>query len=432
MCRDQDTDNAIGKRHGAETAIAADRPIWLGSGAWRIAEALARLDAAPVPIVAAAADVASVQARRHLDHLVRSNLAEHVDGRYTLTAEGCSMFADAPALDVAGCERVAHWYASALFAAARRLGSAALPGGEEIDPVPDRPAPVWAGFPEVASWYAGEYESLLDVLEGEVRAGRNRSAWRLALLMLNIDAVTGPSPAWREVAELGAGAAGKTSERAGQAALAEYHGKLLLAVGEIEAARAAHEQAKDLWTALGDEAGIVRSLNALGLVELRAGRVAEAESRLARALELAEEIDAEEFATYARLNLGAVCARTGLLGEAGRLLTQSIKELRESGRQPYLADALRALAEVHRRRGEHQRAREIAHEALEVATGCGLPQFLAAVLVELGAIHEAAGESHDALACWHEAQGIYTELGDGLRAQAVREQLDTLDHREGA
>ncbi|HTJ72688.1 MAG TPA: tetratricopeptide repeat protein [Actinospica sp.] len=371
----------------------------------------------PAAVLAALADLPTATAHRHLEHLVRAGSALRAGDEYAPVPGQQVQNPITP--DLAAWARVADWYLASAYRAADVLGSVALPANETISESLARPPLAPRAAAEAIAWYQATHTRLRSVMERAAAAGDHRRVWQLALLTLNIAAVAGPAGDWRTATELGLNAAYADQAEGAAAMVKEYQGKLMLACGEIEDARTLQEQVRAWRAAAGDEHGMVRSFNALGLVELRAGHLAAAEPLFRKALACAEALEFEEFATYARLNLGAVLARTGAPGEAKDLLNQAINALRASGRAPYEADGLRTLAGLHRRCGQLRSARELIDRALEVASRAGLPLYLAAVLTELAAVQKAEGDLQAGLASLHEARLIYLELGDELRAEQV-------------
>lgn len=406
----------------------------LGHEARRVASLLAAwAEMAPVPVVAALADTSSAHARRHLEHLVRCGLAEQVPYGYRMATGAPGSVAPVPAaIDGPGWARVAQWCTAALFEAASVLGAVTLPGGDP-SPIADRPAPDLPDRPTGLAWHGACYPMLVRVLRQQSECGRVEAVWRLALLMLNIDAVAGPGPAWRAVAILGTQAAQRSGDVAGEAMIGEYQGSLLLECGEIDAARSLQEQVWNLRAAEGDPTGLARSDHALGLVELRAGQLPEAELLFRRALQGAETVGCEELANFALLHLGATLARTSVSGEAEGLLKQARWEFLKAGsaRAPYEADALGALAGMYLRRGQLPLALATAADALEVATEAGLPLNLAAALTELGAAQKAMGDTGAGLASQLEARAIYLTLDHVPRAEQVAEQITAMSRPPG-
>jgi tetratricopeptide (TPR) repeat protein len=401
----------------------------LGAVARRVVAVLAEVSGregwtVPVAVIAALADIPGASGLRQLQHLARCELAESAVGGFRIRADAAGSIEPA-VLDAAAWARAGRWCLSALFETAAVLGSATLPD-DPPSPVEGLPTLELPGRAAAVEWYSAVYPVLARVVRRLSEDGNVEAVWRLALLMLNVDVVAGPGTAWRGVADLGLAAARRAGDAPAEAMIGEYEGKLLLATGEIDAARALQEEVFGWRSAAGDQTGIVRSLNALGLVEQRAGDLAAAEPLFRKALAAAEGQGFEEFAAYARLNLGAVLAEAGAPGEAEALLTDARRELRESGRTPYEADAARTLAGLYRRRRQLPRALAMATEAVQIAERGGLALYLAAALSELAAVQKAAGEVMEALGHLREARVIYLAVGDEPRAAKLADEITAI------
>lgn len=410
------------------TEIDVSGVVPLLAPARRILAILAALDAeAQVEVIAAHADCSSTAALRHLQHLARIGLAESgkADPRCFRAASGPGP-CHPEVLTIAGHAAAIAWHLTCVFEAARVLGAAALPTGEQISPDPARPPRTPVGRAAALAWFTVERENLERVLELAYELGEHAQGWRLALLMLDISCFTGPWDRWRQVYERGAAAARQAHHRGALAMFEEAAGKLELTGGDPVAARERHQRALVMRSTNGDALGVVRSLNALGVAFLREGSMPEAGALFAWTLGLADELGDEEFATFARMNLGAVHARTGPAAVAVKELQDAIRALRAAGRDPYVANALEDLAVAYRLDGDQARSQQAALEAIEVAVDAGVPMFLPGPLIEHAHILAENGHLHVALARLHEARAIYSELGDQLREVRTENQIDRL------
>src|SRR5258708_1757925 len=125
------------------TAVSSDRPIPVDPRAATVLAELAGQDGAAVEatVIAALADMPTAAAVRHLRQLERLRLVTRpAPGRYSCDPQTARAQGITPSTsDEAASTRVTAWYLATVFAAARVLGAAALPGAEVIDPDPDRP-----------------------------------------------------------------------------------------------------------------------------------------------------------------------------------------------------------------------------------------------------------------------------------------------------
>ena len=144
----------------------------------------------------------------------------------------------------------------------------------------------------------------------------------------------------------------------------EYTGEALgaLRAGEVKRAERFLSLALDKAEQLGPgERGI--SMNGLGEVYRRQGRLDEAEPLLLRALELKEQALGPDHPDLAPTltNLGLVYAATGRVPEAALLFERAlaIQEKKVGGAHPALRRTLIALADVYRRAGREEDARAV-------------------------------------------------------------------------
>lgn len=417
-----------------EMGIDLPATVPLLAAARRVLAVLTALDTnAPAAVIAAHADLPTAEALRHLRHLVRLGLAvtgKEVAASYR-AAPGPGLVRPA-ALSARGYAAGTRWRLGSAWEAARVLGADVLPDGEQLQPDPVRPPDVPAGPGEAIAWFIAERDQLAGEIEDAYQYGEDRLVWRLGLLMLGICCFTGPWIGWRSVLERGLAAARRGKHHGAEAMFAELAGKITLTEGDVVAARAYQQQALALRSTVGDTLGVARSLNALGLTFLRAEAWREAAELFECARQTARGVRDEQFETFALLNLGAAHAACGAHALAVSELEAAITRLRAAGRDPYIANALQDLALAHRVACDLEKAEHAARAAVDHALASGILVFLPGPLVECARIQAERGHLRVALALLHEAHGLYTEIGDTLRADRTRVQIDTITRRQGA
>lgn len=180
-------------------------------------------------VIAAHADLTTMQALRHLRHLARHGLAEPGKAETSSFREAPGLTPLRPAvLTFDGYARATTWHLACAFEAAGVLGVAELPGHEQLSRDPDRPPHGFTGRPEALAWFIGARDGLLQEVGLAGELGDHVQAWRLALLMLSISSLTGPWDGWRRVYEHGIAAAYRDHHRAARAMLEECAGLSLL------------------------------------------------------------------------------------------------------------------------------------------------------------------------------------------------------------
>jgi len=390
----------------------------------RVLAVLAALDGAadaPAAVIAAHADLTTPQTLRHLRHLVRNGLAQPGKADTASFRAAPGPFPLRPAVLTFACyARATAWHLGCAFEAARELGVAVLPGGEQIAPDAQRPPHRFADRTDALGWFVDERDRLLEEVGLARELGNAAHAWRLALLVLNISTLVGRWDGWQRVYEHGLAAAFRDSHRAARAMLEERGGILELAGGDAAAARRCHQRALEVRSADGDSAGVVRSIYSLGLTWLREDSLPEAEILLEEALALAIELGDEEYVGLAWMSLGTVHARTGRTDTAIDLLHAAIPPLRSSGRDAERSAALTTIAFSHRLAGDLLRAEQAALEAETLAVESGISLLSPGPLVEHAHVQAALGHLRVARALLHEAEGICHELGDESRALHIR------------
>ena len=388
---------------------------------------------APVPVIAAYADLPSAVARRHLQHLCRLGLATTDKADTSLYQAGPGPSPVRPAvLSARGHGAVITWWLESVGAAARILGADVLPGGEQIEPDPARPPLVPAGRSEALAWFTAERPILARDIESAYELGEDHLAWRLALQVLGLTCFTGPWDGWHTVYERGLAAARAEKHRGAQAMFEELAGKLELTAGDRAAAREHQHRALMMRAADTDKLGVVRSLNAIGLIFLREQAWREAAELFGWALETARNLADEQFETFALLNLGAVHAGRGEHAQAGLELEAAITRLRAAGREPYIANALQDLALAHHGAGDLEQAERAADQGVDAAVRAEIPMFLPGPLIESARIQAGHGHLRVALALLHEAHGIYAEIGDEVRTARTLEGIEAVARQAAA
>ncbi|WP_372463269.1 helix-turn-helix domain-containing protein [Actinospica acidithermotolerans] len=409
-----------------ETGIELPGIVPLLAPARRTLAVLAALQApAPVPEIAAHADLPSAVTLRHLQHLARLGLAAPDKADSTRYQAGPGRCPVRPALlSARGRTAVLAWRLESAGQAARLLGAEVLPNGEQIPPDPDRPPHLPAGRTEALAWFTGEREALASDVESAYELGEDHLAWRLALLVLGLTCFTGPWHGWRGIHQCGLAAARRGQHRPAQAMLEELAGKLELTSGNRAAALEHQQRALTIRATGGDVLGVLRSLNAIGLIFLRERAWREAAEVFDWALEMAGNLGDEQFETFALLNLGAVHAAEGEHARAAAELESAIARLRAAGRDPYIANALQDLALAWYGAGDLERAAHCAEQGVEAAVSAGIPMFLPGPLIESARIQARRGHLRVALALLYEAHGIYAEIGDEARTARTLAEIE--------
>lgn len=156
------------------------------------------------------------------------------------------------------------------------------------------------------------------------------------------------------------------------------------------------------------------------------GRVTEAESLLAEALDLARREDRPELVAAVRASQGVLERTRGNLDSAGAALAEAVGLRRQLSDPLGIARALGDLGRVHLEAGRSDEASRCIEEALQTSSGPEPGRSRAEILENAGMLHARLGSRDRAAECLLEARGLYEQLQD---SQAI-DRIDALFHRE--
>lgn len=388
--------------------------------------------------ITALADADSVTVREQIEELWSGHLlAPGRPGRYMvhdlLQAYAAEIAASEPYQEEsdAGLDRLGQWYARTVGAAAQALGSEQrFASASGAAPMPD-----FSSGAQAQQWYAVE-EANLSVMVGTLTERRlDRTATELCFALVEVHQFLNAAP-WVDTARTGLELATQSDDILLRAWFLESWGKALAQTGLLDEALREHEAALALRRAAGDARAQARSLNAIGLVHLRAGRWAQAEALFTECMRLAEAHQDDDFQTFALMNLGHVMLRqaeddwqSGSRASFGRalVLLDAALDRIQSEQQPfYRVDALQDRAGALLGLGHHVEARDCAMEAADLARQSGTPLVLASALRSLAQVKLTLGDQAGADIDLTESLDLYRLIGDTVREAEVRAQRDSL------
>jgi len=191
-------------------------------------------------------------------------------------------------------------------------------------------------------------------------------------------------------------------------------GILLLNLLQVEEGRQVLERALALYRRLEDAHGQARTLDALGLLCLCGGRLADAVTYLTDAYERLDALGDRFGALSSASMIGDPLAFNGQRLEAERWLSQALAIARELGIPSAEAFCRVILAEGLDQYGAYTRADEAAHQALAIAREIEHREWTLAALGPIGRVARARGDLAGALAAHQEMLGIGREVGSAL------------------
>ena len=219
---------------------------------------------------------------------------------------------------------------------------------------------------------------------------------------------------------------------------------------ECETARQLCESALQIFRTIGQQLGMVKALNCLGIIARYEKKLKEADTHFTEALEiakvlgnkwhtvtvlnnlgltayncrhfeaaklhyteslrLARELGNKLSIAYALNNLGKTANQQGLREEARRYYTESLRLTRDLSTSnvgfPYLLDSLGKVALRH---GKHEEARDYYTASLEYRKENGTSHEIADSLYQFGQLAHAEGEFEQSLCLFLKVASIYAE-----------------------
>ncbi len=182
--------------------------------------------------------------------------------------------------------------------------------------------------------------------------------------------------------------------------------------GELRAALEHFEEALGIERSLGEEAGVARALNNLGLVMRELGEHEAARTALEESLVVHRRLGDDRGLGSVLGNLLAVAWGEGDLAAAEALGVEALEIYRRLGDHHGVAQTVHNLGLVAWVRGEHDTATARFVESLEAARGLGDDLGAAESLSMLGNIARDRGDGDGAEALFTESLEIASEVGD--------------------
>jgi tetratricopeptide (TPR) repeat protein len=183
-------------------------------------------------------------------------------------------------------------------------------------------------------------------------------------------------------------AARQAGDKEVEGTILQHQGGLAANCNELDRATRLYQQALQRFLETGDRGHMMRTYNLLGVVERKAGRLAEARAWYEKSRELAIELKDQPGIGQAAHNIGIVCQQEGEAArergdeaaarrhfeEARRSVEESLRIKQAYNNKPAEALAWGALAQIHLRLGDLAAAERHAHEARQIRESLGLKE----------------------------------------------------------
>jgi predicted ATPase/DNA-binding XRE family transcriptional regulator len=191
------------------------------------------------------------------------------------------------------------------------------------------------------------------------------------------------------------------------------------------------EEAKALFAATGDRAGLVWSIGRLGAIAREQGKYDKSAELHREALQLAEEAEDDHDAAVQLNYLCFLAWLSGDLNTAERLGPDVLRKMRELGDQEGVIWALINLGTTARYRGDLTGARLLLSQCLDLCEELSFREGIAWTLNQLGAVTRLRGETERATGMQLASLREHHKLGDRWREASVRDELAALAVQRG-
>jgi tetratricopeptide (TPR) repeat protein len=311
-------------------------------------------------------------------------------------------------------DRVLRWYITTAYNASLLLS----PGGSFPVDVTPAEGPEPATFEDAAAayeWFDTERPNMVANARAALDAELPQRAWELAMVLSPIHARHHTFDDWAVFSSVAVTAAEAIPGTGALAAALDNRGRYLFRRRELAEAKAIHTQALAAREEMGDQPGICRSLNALGLIGLRTRELAEAATYFAATAERAHQLRDLHWVGLGRTNLAEAQLETGdvlVALETVRPLPQFFADLQDPA---YEGNALWLLTWAERLAGNLTAAQAAIDAALRIAEQASNRTWEAWWLVEAARVHLAANELTQAMDCCRMAASLERQIGDHSR-----------------
>jgi len=372
-------------------------------------------------VAAAAVGVSTRSARRALDillgaFLIQSSRPHRYELHDLLRAYALDQARATDSEEARGdtLDRMLRWYIASAAEAAWLLS----PGDSLPFDVPPAEGPAPAPLnnaAEALEWFDMERPNLVAGARAALDAGLPRRAWELAMVLTPIHAHNFAFDDWSALSDLAVTAAETLADQAALVAALDNRGRFLFRRRMLEQAMAAHTRALAIREAMGDQQGICRSLNALGLIGLRTRELSDAAARFAATAERARRIGDARWDGLGRMNLAEAQLEADDVARALETVRPLPGFFAERRDPAYEGNAFWLLSWAERLAGNLVAAQAAIDEALRIAEQAGNRMWEAWWLVEAGRVHLAAGEDAGAMNCFRMAASLERQVGDHSR-----------------
>jgi diguanylate cyclase (GGDEF)-like protein len=173
---------------------------------------------------------------------------------------------------------------------------------------------------------------------------------------------------------------------------------------------ASFQKSLDAFTALADDLGIMKALNALGVVYFDLGRYDRAMDYYTQSLEEARKTGNRLREAVTISNIGEICLNLGELKEALDYFLRAYETVPDDGESELVSNVLLNIGTTFLRMENFALAKEFSERALDIAQKAGDKIIMAQCLLALGRIAQASENFAEAEAQYLKSLSINDEL----------------------
>lgn len=191
--------------------------------------------------------------------------------------------------------------------------------------------PIFADRAAAMAWYALERNNLRQAVKAAVAYGLDRIAWRIPVIVKDVNTTVEPVNAWAESQAVGLAAARREGNRYAEAILLECFAIDERFTGRFGESEAHYNEARALYRQVASRRGVFHAENGIGLIRLRKHDLDGAEAHFSQALEIAQELEDPFSVGRVSSNLGETWLELGDLDRAAMFLSEGVRLLHDVG-----------------------------------------------------------------------------------------------------
>jgi tetratricopeptide (TPR) repeat protein len=269
----------------------------------------------------------------------------------------------------------------------------------------------FASREEAARWIEAERGHQVAAVQSAADQSLHEIAWKLAVVLRALHMSLGMLDDWLATSETGLRSAEAIGDLAAQAELLQSMGSAYSLAYDLDRSEVYQGRALEIQRQAGDQPSVARTLNGLGLLQLRRHRPAEARALFEEALGVHDALAAEHLMPVIRVNLALALIDLQRFQEAEILIRSELPVFRARGDALSAGNALRLLSAARRGLGDVDQALAAAQGAVELAVGEGNTLREAYWLLELGTVRRLGGQLAAALDSFRRSADLQHGLG---------------------